>query len=365
MTARRLAVLVASAVAPTLLAAEAPAQTLPLSLKWTAPASCPTGEDVLREVARQAHVVPGGAPAKLDADARVEPIGERWRVELRTSRAGVEGYQTLVDDSCELLARATALVLALSLYEAGDVAPPAPPEADVPRTEPTPAPRRRPPAAPPPASEVSPLDADRSEPQAPPATPPRPSEPASSPPLSVAVAPAAPPPRSRSWALAAEARAQRGPLPATTLGFGVGLDVGGGRWLLRSRFQGTPASERASAAAPDIRASYQAWGASLAPCAVVRPLRRLLLAGCVELDASVLAAAAVGAPVDESAFAPWYAAGPTAFMRVRVLGRAHLEVGGGLGVSIDRPRFALRHLGDVYEVPRVVSSATLGLSIDI
>jgi hypothetical protein len=363
MTARRLAVLVASAVAPALFAAEGSAQTLPLSLKWSAPAACPTGDDVLREVARQAHVVPGRAPAKLDADARVEPFGERWRVELRTSRAGVEGYQTLEDDSCELLARATALVLALSLYEAGEGAEPAPPETDVPRAEPSP--RRRPSTSATLPSEATTPEADRPEPAAPPVAPPRPAEPAPSPPLVVAVAPAAPPPRARSWALAAEARAQRGPLPATTFGFGVGLDVGGGRWLLRSRFQGTPASEQGSAAAPDIHASYQAWGVSVAPCAVARPSRRIVLAGCIELDAIVLAAAAVGAPLDESALAPWYAAGPAALLQMRVWGRAHLAIGGGLGVSLDRPRFALRHLGDVYEVPRFAPSATVGLSIDI
>jgi hypothetical protein len=362
MTARRLAPLLVAALAPTLFAARLGAQTLPLSLKWNAPPGCPSADDVRREVARQAHVVPGRAPPELVAEARVEPAGERWRVELRTTRAGVAGYQTLEDDSCELLARATALVLALSLYDAGDAAARAVPEPEGRRVEPLP--RRGPPPLPesPPAPTSEP-------PEPPPSPPPRAPGPAllptPTPTSTLAVSSVAPVPRVRSWALAAEARLLRGPLPDVTVGFGLGLDTARGRWLVRLRLVGAPSSEQTTAVAPGVTARYQAWGASLAPCVVAAPWPRLALAGCVVLEGSLLAATSSGTASAESAFAPWYAAGPAAVARVRVWGRTRLELGAGLAVSLDRPRFALRHLGDVYQVSRFVPSASVGLSVEL
>jgi hypothetical protein len=368
MTARRLAALLAAALAPTLVAAPLYAQTLPLSLKWSAPPGCPSADDVRREVARQAHVVPGRAPPELVAEARVEPIGERWRVELRTTRAGVAGYQTLEDDSCELLARATALVLALSLYDAGDAVAPAGAEPQERRVDPPP--RRAPPSPPesPPApdSESPPLEPERTRAEPPSSPAPRASEPAPAPlPPTLIVASVAPAPPGRSWALAAETRLLRGPLPAATVGFGLGLDMTRGRWLLRLRFLSVPSSEQETAAAPGVTARYQAWGGSVTSCAVAALWPRFALAGCVALDGSLLVATSSGAANTESAFAPWYAAGPAALARVRVWGRTRLELGTDLVVSIDRPRFALRHLGDVYEVPRLVPSAYVGLSVEL
>src|SRR5262249_50858102 len=207
-------------------------------------------------------------PPPLDADARVEAVGNRWRVELRTTRGGIEGYQTLEDESCDLLARATALVLALALYEPGDAAPVATPVPDEPRVEP--APRRRPPPALEPAK-PAPEPPQEAEPAPP---PPRPAALAPAPPI--VVASPAPPSRARwAWALAAEARASRGPLPETNLGLSLGVDARRGRWLGKLRLVGGPPTEQASASAPDVTGRYQAWGASVAACVVARPDSRV------------------------------------------------------------------------------------------
>jgi hypothetical protein len=359
--ARPATALVVAAFATSLGSATASAQTLPLTLRWTAPLQCPTADDVRREVARQAHVVPGSTPPALDADARVESVGHRWRVELRTTRAGIEGYQTLEDESCELLARATALVLALALYDPGDSAPVPTPAPGEPRSE---APPRRRPAAPTeaakPAPEPSPAS---SEPQ--PSPPPRPLEVAPSLPPVVAASPAPTSAPALAWGLTGEARLSRGPLPSTNLGLSLGVDARRGRWLAKLRLVGGPSTEQASAAEPDVHGRYQAWGASLASCVVARRESRLALAGCAELDASLLVGSASGAAVDGTAVAPWFAAGPMALARIRVSRRTRLELGAGLGVSIDRPRFALHHLGDVYEVPRLAPNATLGISVEL
>jgi hypothetical protein len=369
MTTRPAAALLSSVLAATLLPARARAEPLPLTLQWIAPPQCPSADEVRREVVRQVHVVPGRAPPSIEAEARVEAVGGRWRVELRTTRAGVQGHQILEDASCELLARATALVLALALYDAGDLAPPAgaSPEPDGPRVEPAPKHRASSAAASPPPSPsdgaASPGPEGSEPAQPPPAAPPPAPEPTSSPTLAVAPAPSEP--RARTWALAAEARVSRGPLPAPNFIFGAGVDARRGRWLARLRLAGGPASEQASRAAPDVIGRYQAWGAVFAGCLVARPGARLALAGCAELDASLLTGRAPGAPSAETAFAPWYAAGPAALAQVRVSLRARLEIGAGLGLSIYRARFALRHLADVYQVPRLVPGATLGLSIEL
>jgi hypothetical protein len=353
----RLAVaLIAAALATTLWTATLSAQTLPLTLRWTAPPACPTVDEVRREVARQAHVVPGSTPPPLDADARVEPVGRRWRVELRTTRAGIEGYQTLEDESCELLARATALVLALALYDPGDAAASPAPAPEEPRIEP--APRRRP------VEPVKPEAAPAAEPEPPPPPPARPAEVAPSLPPIVSTTPATPR-LAPTWALAADARVSRGPLPDANFTLSIGLDVRRGHWLAQLRLVGAAPTEQASADAPDVRGRYQAWGASVGSCLVARPDSRLALAGCMEVAASLLVVTGSGAAADETGFAPWYAAGPAALARIRVSRRTRLELGAGLGVSLDRPRFALRHLGDVYEVPRLAPSATLGLSVDL
>jgi hypothetical protein len=317
---------------------------------------------VRREVVRQAHIVPGTTPPSLEADARVESVGRRWRLELRTTRAGIEGYQTLEDESCELLARATALVLALALYDPGDSTPAPAPAPEDPRSES--APRRRPLAQSESAKPVPEPSPAASEPT--PSPPPsRPLDLAPALPPVVAASPAPTPRPALAWGLAADARVSRGPLPDTNLGLSLGVDARRGRWLAKLRLAGGPSTEQASAAAPDVRGRYQAWGGSLASCVVARPESRLAVAGCAEINASLLVASASGAAVDGTAFAPWVGAGPMALARIRVSGRTRLELGAGLVVSIDRPRFALHHLGDVYEVPRLAPHATLGISVDL
>jgi hypothetical protein len=362
MKPRLATALLSAALATGLGVAPVSAQTLPLTLKWTAPPQCPTADEVSREIARQAHIVPGRAPAPLDAAARVEALGAHWRVELRTTRAGIEGYQTLEDESCELLARATALVLALALYDPGE----GPQATEPPQGEPhvESAPRRR---------AAAPLEPAKPTPEPAPATaepqlpPPRPS-PADLAPSAPTTIAALPPPRSSqasAWALAAEARASRGPLPELNLGFSVGVDARRGRGLRKLRLVGGAPTEQASSAAPDVSGHYQAWGASGLACVVARAEARLAVAGCGEIGASLLVASASGAARDGSAFAPWYAAGPTVLARIHMSRRLRLDLGAGLGVSIDRPRFSLLHLGDVYEVPRFVPNATVGISVDL
>jgi hypothetical protein len=120
-----------------------------LVLDWTAPADeCPTGEDVVRDVTRL--VGPIERPRKhepLKAEARLSRSADgRWHVRIRTL-GPTGGERTLEAASCQALAKAAALVLALRLNPKLLSSPP-PPEPPPPPPPPPPAPT--PPPAPPP-----------------------------------------------------------------------------------------------------------------------------------------------------------------------------------------------------------------------
>jgi hypothetical protein len=92
-----------------------------LQLTWRAPAECPSADRVrLAAVLDTTAARPTGV---LVAEAIVEPMGSpetrRWRVTLRTRRGAVVGERTIEASTCDGIADATAIVLALALTSAG------------------------------------------------------------------------------------------------------------------------------------------------------------------------------------------------------------------------------------------------------
>jgi hypothetical protein len=134
-------------------AAEAAESAQPVSLAWNAPAGCPSRDAVLADV----NAILGGptshhAAARADV-AQIAP--QHWSVHVATDVDGAQGERTLEADSCESLAKATALILAwtvdpIKARAAALAAQPAPP----PRQSP-----ERPAAAPAPSSSSIPLAA--------------------------------------------------------------------------------------------------------------------------------------------------------------------------------------------------------------
>lgn len=124
-------VLVAQSVAPSAANQEA------LNLDWHAPADCP-GPDHVKQLV--AELVGGKAEGKLDVVAELSRDAEgRFHARLSTLMHGVGGERSLQAETCEELARASALVMALMLK----------PKREQPALEP-------PPAAPPPQPEPAP-----------------------------------------------------------------------------------------------------------------------------------------------------------------------------------------------------------------
>lgn len=102
----------------------------PVSLAWNAPAGCPTGDAVLADVN---GILGGPTSHRASARADVTQVGpQNWSVHLATDVDGTQGERTLEADSCESLAKATALILAwtvdpIKARAAALAASPAPP----------------------------------------------------------------------------------------------------------------------------------------------------------------------------------------------------------------------------------------------
>lgn len=106
----------------------------PLRLTWTAPAGCPSTEDVRAATLRSLNA--RTASGVLEANAAVEQKHSSWSVHLRTKHGDATGERTIDAATCQGLADATAVILALALVPPGStpeatvasaVAPPAPP----------------------------------------------------------------------------------------------------------------------------------------------------------------------------------------------------------------------------------------------
>ena len=95
-------------------AVPARAQTAPIELAWRAPAECPAQDAVLGEVAGVLGHVPAGAPIQ----ARVEVTRAEdglWKAQLELATRGAQGQRQLVAASCEAIASATALIVAVAV----------------------------------------------------------------------------------------------------------------------------------------------------------------------------------------------------------------------------------------------------------
>lgn len=117
-------------------------------LDWQAPASCPSAGEVRASVAELAGRSPDPQEVAVRAVASSDAGG--WQLQLSTRAGRVEQLQTLRADSCEGLADATALIVAVMLDPVGaasriSVAEPVAERGLTPAPEPAPAAEESPP----------------------------------------------------------------------------------------------------------------------------------------------------------------------------------------------------------------------------
>jgi hypothetical protein len=106
-------------------------------LSWNAPPGCPTAAAVASDVQR---ILGGSSSHRATARADVVELGsQRWSVHLVTNVDDAPGERSLEANSCEALASATALILALTVDPARALAtmpPPSRPQQPAPRPGP-------------------------------------------------------------------------------------------------------------------------------------------------------------------------------------------------------------------------------------
>ncbi|HEX2878385.1 MAG TPA: hypothetical protein VHO25_02500 [Polyangiaceae bacterium] len=250
---------------------EAVSEPLPLDFTWTAPQACPTREEVVAELTKAVDAGGKELP-QLTARAVVQQDGPTWRLELFTEMDGRRGSRLLQADSCEGLARAATLVLALTLGEGLA--------------------RRQAEAA---AQQTSP-----------PPQPPEPTPPAARAPVPVT----RPSTATLAWAALAVGTDPLGELgPALALGLAwqptlIQLGVRLGATLPRtSGFSGSAQQVKAFAISADLSAC------------LVPTLQSLQLLGCLNAGIVALQAKGRGTAADSSALIPLYQLGPSAGAR--------------------------------------------------
>jgi len=132
--------------------ARAASQPRSAAIIWDAPAGCPTTDAVLDRL-EHASTKPGQVPAPIAAAAHVIATpGEPWRVNLVLDIHGARTERRFEAESCDALADAVVLIIALAAEESASPEP-LPPAVETQRPEPSPAPALAvDPASPPPTA---------------------------------------------------------------------------------------------------------------------------------------------------------------------------------------------------------------------
>lgn len=303
----------AAGVALLALAVPARADEPRVALRWTAPEGCPAGSRVVAEVDRLlgAH---GARPARpLEVKAEVI-AGDAGALRVHLEIEGDAGPRTrdLSAASCDALADAAALILAMTIDPAAVTAAPPP---------------VRPLPAPPPPTPLPP----------PPPPPPLP----------------APAPSLRPrFHLAAWARADLGSLPGVsfaaggTAALGLGalrVELGAGAAPARTQAASRPAASGATAGG---EISLIAGSAGL--CYGVLPEGRLELSPCAAIELGRLHAAGFGVTTPGEGNVLWSAARLGARFAWWPMSRAAIVLRAEAAVPFARPTFVLEGLGTVH-----------------
>lgn len=233
------------------------------ALTWNAPEACPSRQEVQAELTRllggKIQIAQGD---DLDVHASVEH-GRAWSVALATRRAGRAGGRRFIEaPSCQALAQATALIVALMIDPDAVSA-----HAQEARKEPAP-------------------------------------------PSSIAAAPVSRPPRATEFSLSIHVQTRLGTLPGVDIGTGLGFAMVGRRWNLELR--GTYGLRRDqvahSSALPDANGRFNILTGALSGCFNLSQAR-FAFGPCAVAEAGRVSAKGYGADAGFAKRAPWVALG--------------------------------------------------------
>lgn len=318
--------------------ADAQGEAPPLDLSWHAPAECPTREEILSELERVATVQAGAD--RLEAKGVVERRGAAgYQLLVWTRRGEASGKTSVEAETCEPLARAATLILALAfgpdvaLSDPGTAAP----EAVAP-TDP------ELPGAP---AFAKPLEELQKQEELTPAhetheTHETQSNLTSTVELSLALTPSL--------------------LPQATGGVRSGVAVKANRW--RALVQVTGWLPRSFAVSDEISARFAAAQAGVGACYCVlcEPVE---VSACGLAQGGVLWAASQGQLEAGQAWAPWFALGPAVVLRWRLSGGVHFRAQLEGAWVPGRARFEIAGHGEVFQARPWLPTLATGLDFTL
>jgi hypothetical protein len=313
----------------------------PISFRWDAPAGCPSAEAVVRESTRLLGGKTKGTRS-VTGDASLVKQERGWRLRLTTRIDGEEGARELEAPTCEAIANAVALILALSYDPNGVVAAPeGPSEIGAPT-----------------ASHAGPKRAADTRP--PPSSPPRTEDPEKG---EASGDEAEGSEDGAAWlggAVAALVSADIGALPVPTVGFGgaaglqlgwMRLEVAGRYWLPQSETVGGGAGGDFEFASGELR-GCPGW-----------TYHPVTLGGCAGVELGRMAAEGFGVDRTEEASLLWAAARLGGLVSVAVVGPLALRLDVGMSIPFDRPRWVLDGIGVVDQPAPVTARGETGAEL--
>jgi hypothetical protein len=300
-----------------------------VTLEWVAPEECPDAAHVEREVERLlADVSTGGGPY---LQARAEVHGDEsgvWHVDLRTTGPEGPGLRTVTAESCQALADATALILALAVD-----------------------PER-----------VAANDSTRSSASQTP--PPPPSENAAAGPKST-VPPPTTSPRAVRVAVVASALLDIGSLPTAAPGVAATLTVGPGAFP-PLRFEiGAGVFLDEAATRPLERSGTFSLRTFDANGCLVAPAGRLEIGGCAGAELAWISAVGLSESVTTRGEAEWMVLRVRATAAYLVSSVWAVRADAGVGLDLLRPEFvsAGADPGLIFQPARFTGQGSLGMEL--
>lgn len=279
-----------------------------LALAWTAPEGCPSQTEVEAEIDR---LLGSSASSRSQRRFRVRAKVTRevaWQVVLDTSSDESNGHRTLEAASCEGLANATALIVALMIDPAAATAPREPPKSESQARPPTDA------TVPPPPS-PAPATVQRAG-------------------------------RASTLLVGAVASGNAGVLPSPDLEVAGAVGVVGQRWRveLRGAYGLRPVESDALAATPGAHGEFQArFLGTLTGCLTTSPARTELGA-CLSIEGGLIHGRGVGASTTEEKSQPWFGVGGGAFFAPRAGRHLAFPVHVDAIVPLWRPTYVFTHV---------------------
>ena len=285
-----------------------------LTFSWQAPAGCPSRDDLRAKIARLLGGeirVPKGGDIKAVA---VVAQGQTWSLAIETELAGQPGRRSIEAASCQDLADATALIIALM---------------------------------------IDPNAVAAHAPQSRPAPPPTPSDPA--------------PQKARrvAYLVGIHAAGSYGTLPSIDAGLGAGVGLAGRRW--RVELRGTYGLRRdqrvraPSPAPPDSYGRFNFAAAALAGC-VNLGREGLAFGPCADAEVGVLSAKGFGVSEGFSAQTLWLALGAGAYAAIPLGPHLSLPLHLDVVAPLLRPEFVFKNVPNrVFQAPVVGARMSAGV----